>query len=569
MLEQSPCASHRSHHMKTLILDNFDSFTYNLFQYCAELGASPEVFRNNEITIPEIEARGYTHIVISPGPGSPETPKDFGICGKVIQHFTGKLPILGVCLGHQGIIHYLGGRVIRAPVPMHGKRSFVHVKGSDVLFAGLPEKIEVMRYHSLIGERESLPAELEVTAETDDRLIMAVSHKTAAVYGVQFHPESVGTPLGKEILQNFFLRAATATARPQATAAQQQLSINQVGLAPHPRDYKNLLSLTEKEAEAFLDEMADGTATEDEMEDILLALARKGESVAEIVGMARGMRKHAVPLPKANEAERITMDTCGTGGSGLPRMNISTTAAFVLAAGGVKIAKHGNRAASGRCGSFDLLEALGVKIDLGPEKVAKGIEKFGIGFLFAPLFHPAMKRIAPVRKRLGIRTIFNLLGPLTNPAGPKYHLLGVPSREIAEKMIAAMQKLGYERAMVVTGEDGLDDITLTGRTYIYDLHNGKVTHSEFSPEEVEIPREKNFEKIAGGNAEQNAKLFEALLQNKGPRALQNLLAINSAFGFLCRGIVPNVHEGLLLAKKIIESGAAYEKFKAYKAFSHL
>ncbi|MBI2638816.1 anthranilate phosphoribosyltransferase [Candidatus Peregrinibacteria bacterium] len=520
--------------MKTLIIDNFDSFTYNLFQYIAEIGGNPEVYRNNEISIDDVEKRGYTHIVISPGPGSPDNKKDFGICGKIIQHFKGRLPILGVCLGHQGIIHYLGGRVIRAPVPMHGKRSMIRINNSNALFKGLPEKIEVMRYHSLIGESTILPNELEITGETDDGLIMSVSHKTMQLYGVQFHPESVGTPLGKEILKNFF-RAKTK------------------------------LSMTEMEAETFIDEIASGAASEDEIEDILLALSRKGESVAEIIGMARGLQKHAVKLPIGDE---ILMDTCGTGGSGLKRMNISTTAAFVLAAAGVKIAKHGNRAASGRCGSFDLLEKLGVKIELPPETVNRAIRELGIGFIFAPMFHPVMKRVAPVRKKLGIRTIFNLLGPLVNPANPKYHLLGTVSVEIAEKMIQAMKGLNYTRVMVVVSEDGLDDVTITGKTTVYELHRGAIQKFKFAPEEAGLVREKSFEHIAGGDAEYNANLFVQLLKDRAPSGFRNLLLINAAFGFVVREAAKNLNEGLSIAEKIIESGAAYEKFLAYKKFSH-
>lgn len=188
--------------MKTLILDNFDSFTYNLYQYCAELEGNPIVFRNNEITIENIKKHKFTHIIISPGPGTPEHEKDFGICEKVIEIFTGRIPILGVCLGHQGIIFHYEGRVIRALKPIHGKQSIVNLKTSHPLFHGLPKKIKVMRYHSLIGEKKNLPKELEIIAETDG-LIMGISHKNAPLFGVQFHPESIGTPHGKKILKNF------------------------------------------------------------------------------------------------------------------------------------------------------------------------------------------------------------------------------------------------------------------------------------------------------------------------------------------------------------------------------
>lgn len=191
--------------MKTLLIDNYDSFTYNLYQYLAELGANPVIFKNNEISARDVGAGGYTHIVISPGPGNPENSRDFGGCGQVIKKFTGKIPILGVCLGHQGIIYAYGGRIIRAPIPMHGKQSIIRVKNSHKIFAGLPEKIPVMRYHSLIAESSTMPPELKVIAETDDeeKIIMAFAHKTLPVYGVQFHPESIGTPHGKIILKNF------------------------------------------------------------------------------------------------------------------------------------------------------------------------------------------------------------------------------------------------------------------------------------------------------------------------------------------------------------------------------
>lgn len=520
--------------MKTLIIDNFDSFTYNLFQYVAELGGNPEVRRNNEVTLDEIERGGYTHVIISPGPGSPENKKDFGVCGDVITRVhagASKISVLGVCLGHQGIVHYLGGRVIRAPKPMHGKRSVVYLKNTHKLFQGLPENIEAMRYHSLIGERKTLPRELDVIAEsTDDGLIMGIAHKTLPLYGVQFHPESIGTPTGKQILKNF------------------------LGMTAGHRG----------EAEKFINGIVDGTIGDVEIGETLKKIAERGESSDEIAGMADALRAHALAIPTAEE----TMDTCGTGGSCLPRMNISTTAAFVLAAGGVKVAKHGNKAASGRCGSFDLLENLGVNIQLGPDAVAMAIKELGIGFIFAPLFHPAMKRIAPIRKQLGIRTIINVLGPLVNPAKPTYHLLGTTDRTTAEKMITAMRALNYKRALVVTGEDGLDEVTLSGKTTCYELVDGDIRQYEFAPEDVGIKHVNDFAEISGGDVTKNADLFIKLLQGTAPAPHNNLLLLNSGFGFYVRGITSTIKDGVSLARKIIESEKAYKKFLAYKEFSH-
>jgi anthranilate synthase component 2 len=189
--------------MKTLIIDNYDSFTYNLYQYLGELGAEPHVERNDAINVEQIREMKPARIVISPGPGSPDRERDFGISARVITELSETTPVLGVCLGHQGIIHHLGGRVVRAPKIVHGKTSRIRHQGRG-LFVGLPEEIEVMRYHSLIGDKSSIPASLEVTALTvDDELVMAVQHKSRPLYGIQFHPESIGTPHGKTILSNF------------------------------------------------------------------------------------------------------------------------------------------------------------------------------------------------------------------------------------------------------------------------------------------------------------------------------------------------------------------------------
>lgn len=520
--------------MKTLILDNYDSFTYNLYQYCAELGGNPVVFRNNELSLKDIERDNYTHIIISPGPGSPENKRDFGICGDVIKKFASKIPILGVCLGHQGIIHFLGGRVIRAPIPVHGKRSLVKINNKNLLFKDLPEEIEVMRYHSLIGDGSKIPAELSVIAETKDKLVMAVAHKSYPLFGVQFHPESIGTPTGKQILRNFL-----------------DIQMPAAGM-------------TEKEAGKTFRKMVSGKMSEKEMGEILLEMAQMGETVSEIIGFANGMRKYAKKLPIKN---RDLMDTCGTGGSGLPRMNISTAVAFVLASCGIKIAKHGNRAASGRCGSFDLLEELGVNISMPAHAIADAIEKTGIGFIFAPAFHPAMKLIAPVRKKLGIKTIFNLLGPLTNPAKPEYHLLGTTSVETAEKMVKAMKGLGYTRAMVVSGEDGLDDVTLCGKTHIFELNRGKIQEFDFSPEQIEIKRVKNFKNISGGSKEKNARIFLNLLKGNAPKNLQNLLYLNAGFGLVVRGFARTPLKGFKMAQTAVKSGKAYGKFIEYRDFS--
>lgn len=518
--------------MKTLIIDNFDSFTYNIFQCVAELGGNPEVFRNDAISLKEILESDYTHIILSPGPGSPDNVKDFGICSDVIRELSGAIPILGICLGHQGIVATFGGTVERAPEPMHGKMSEVNVNPEHILFKHFSQKIRVMRYHSLIGRKSDLPDCLRIISETDDGIIMGIEHKNFPTYGVQFHPESIGTPDGKQILQNFL-----------------QVKI-----------------VTRFDMEKKLDAMISAKYSENEMKDFLVEMAERGETVEEITGAVMSLRKHA-GIFESLCSENV-MDTCGTGGSGLARMNISTTAAFVLAAADVKIAKHGNKASSGRCGSFDLLEKLGVNIALSAQQVAESIETFGIGFLYAPLFHPAFRIFAPVRKSIQGKTIFNLVGPLVNPANPSCHLLGTTSAEVAEKLIHVMKNLGYKRAMVVVGENGLDEVIADGKTFCYELREGEVKSFSFSPNEIGLSIPENIEEIIIGSVEQNADMFLKLLEGVAPFRMQNLLEANCAFGLYVAGKVETLQEGLVLTKEIISSGRALDLFEKYRTFSN-
>lgn len=520
--------------MKTLIIDNYDSFTYNLYQYVAELGGNPVVVRNDEVTLAEIEHGGYSHIIISPGPGSPENLRDFGVCSEVIKKCT-TTPVLGVCLGHQGIIHALGGKIVRAPLPMHGKQSTIVVAPDSVLFAGLPKKIEAMRYHSLIGLRESIPPELRVTAMTDDdeQLVMAVEHTARPLFGIQFHPESIGTPQGKQILKNFLTYKAK-------TVAQQEPS------------------MVDEIAEAIID----GTMDPEASEMILKKMAQRGETVEEIVAFAQALQKRAVYLPLPSTISAV-MDICGTGGSGLPRMNISTVAAFVLAASGVTIAKHGNRGQSGRCGSFDLLEALGLPIDLDSTIVTQTLSQLNLGFIYAPLYHPALKKLTALRKQIGTRTIFNLVGPLVNPARPSLQLLGTTSLATAEKIVAALKMLGATRACVVAGSDGLDDITLTGPTDIFELEAGHIRRTICTPNQLGL-KQVPFTEISGGDSSQNMQRALELLNGKAPEAHQNLLILNCAFALKVAGSVKTVDEGIEEARTVINSGAAFARFEKYK-----
>ena len=315
-------------------------------------------------------------------------------------------------------------------------------------------------------------------------------------------------------------------------------------------------SLTMEEATSVMSEIMEGEATPAQLGAFLAALRVKGETPQEMAGMAAVMRKKALKVRVAG----TLVDTAGTGGDGKGSFNISTAAAFVASASGLKVAKHGNRAASGSCGSADVLEALGVKIDLGPEGVTWCIEEVGIGFMFAPTFHPAMRYAAPVRREIGIRTAFNILGPLTNPAGAQCQLLGVADASLGEKMAEVLNLLGSEHSLVVHGEDGLDEFTLGARTKVWELHKGAIHTYSISPIEVDLPWVP-AEEIKGGSREENALILRRLFRGeKGP--MRDVVLLNSAAVLLVGGKAQDLREGIGLARDVIDSGEATRKVDA-------
>jgi anthranilate phosphoribosyltransferase len=255
----------------------------------------------------------------------------------------------------------------------------------------------------------------------------------------------------------------------------------------------------------------------------------------------------------------MVVDTCGTGGDHSGSFNISTAAAFVAAGAGLKVAKHGNRAASSACGSADVLEALGGRFDLDAEGVSRCIEEVGIGFMFAPLFHPAMKQVAPLRRELGIRTMFNILGPLTNPANVKAQLIGVPEPELVPKLAQVLSQLGCQHALVVHGEDGLDELTTTGSTQVAELRENNIAEYSITPEELRLKRT-SLKELEGGSGKENAKMLLKILGGeKG--ALYDIVTLNAAAAIVAGDKAENLKEGLELARESIDSGNALQKLK--------
>ena len=306
--------------------------------------------------------------------------------------------------------------------------------------------------------------------------------------------------------------------------------------------------LTADEAEDFLDAVIAGEATPAQIGAILTALRIKGEATSEIVGLLHGMRSHMLSIEAPG-----AIDIVGTGGDGSGTFNISTAAAIVAAGAGAKVAKHGNRAASSKCGSADVLEALGVNIQLSPEQSKKVFDTAGIVFLLAPVYHAALKNVIAVRKELKVRTIFNVLGPFANPARAKRQLIGVPNEKIAKCMASVASKLGYERVIIVTSKDGLDEISLSTKTTCYDVGNS-IKKISIDPKKLGL-KKADVSELQGGTADDNAGIIRAVLEGaQGPQ--RDVVVLNAAFGLYVAGIVKDPKEGIVLAQKSIDSGAA-------------
>ncbi|MEM2618088.1 MAG: anthranilate phosphoribosyltransferase [Candidatus Hadarchaeales archaeon] len=313
--------------------------------------------------------------------------------------------------------------------------------------------------------------------------------------------------------------------------------------------------LTEEEARGAMREIMTGSATPAQIASFLTALRMKGEKVEEIFALAQTMREFSLKV-RPRVGGRL-VDTCGTGGDKIKTFNISTCSMFVAAGSGVKIAKHGNRSVTSKAGSADVLEFLGARIDLGPEGVERCIEEVGVGFMFAPVFHPSMKHALGPRREIGVRTVFNILGPLTNPAGAKGQLLGVYHPSLTEIIAGVLRKLGVERAMVVHGLDGLDELSTLGKSKVSELRSGELKTYEISPEQFNLPRAR-AEDLLGAGVEENAKILLQILKgHKGPK--RDIVLLNSAAAIWAGALVDDLGEGIELAAESIDSGSAYRK----------
>lgn len=520
-----------------ILIDNYDSFTYNVYQYLRELTDLPvRVFRNDEITVGEIEALRPRGIVISPGPGRPE---DAGITVETIKAFTGKVPILGICLGHQAIGYAFGARIVGAARIVHGKTEPIITDGRG-LFRSIPNPAVFVRYHSLVVEEASIPPELEISARSADGEIMGLRHRKHQVEGVQFHPESAGSQGGKTLIKNF-LNYRREPFEPK---------VSLTGIMAGK-------DMSRGEAENFMEELTEGNLGPAHIAAFLVALNAKGVTGEEIAGCAAVLQRKRKPVP----CDIPVLDTCGTGGDGFGTFNISSFAALIAASSGVAVAKHGNRAISSKSGSADFYGAMGIPIELTPEQALDSLHRHRFAFLFAPLFHGAMRHAAPVRRDIGIKTIMNLLGPLVNPAAAQYQLLGVYDRALCRPMAEAAALLGVKRAFVVHGLDGLDEISVTSPTFIVRLdEHGSISEDVFDPAEMGIPRFAP-EELLGSDAEGNAAMAMDLARGEGSEALRQAVLLNAGAALAVYGTAADITEGYGAAREALESGRVLEKIE--------
>jgi anthranilate synthase/phosphoribosyltransferase len=528
---------------RVLLIDNYDSFTYNLADLIAVAGAEVIVRRNDEIDVAGARALRPDAIVLSSGPGGLSRA---GVSIEIVHELGADVPVLGVGLGHQCIAHAFGGRLASALRMVHGEASPV-IHDGKTLFAGVPSPCEAMRYHSLLVDRDSLPEVLEVSARTTEGEIMAIRHRRYPIEGVQFHPESIMTPHGRAIIANFLARSGVVTSLRQA--------------------FFGVLdgrALDSEQAERAIGEMLDDRAPEALAAGFLVALKMRGETGAELSGGARAMRARArlVELNNGN-----VLDTAGTGGDGAGTFNISTGAALIAAAAGVPVVKHGNRAFSGRSGAADALERFGVKIDCDPEGLQRTLRAAGICFIFAPAYHPVLARLANLRRTLAVRTLFNLSAPLSNPARPRFQLLGIAEERLLRPMAEALRELGAAHAIVVHGIDGLDEVSLSAPTRIAEVeHNGGIKEYTIEPGDFGIKTAPREHLVASGAEQAAAMLREALAGGDGPA--QDVLALNAGVALYVADRADSIGRGIQLAREIITAGRALETIERMRRASH-
>ncbi|MDR1677636.1 MAG: anthranilate phosphoribosyltransferase [Deltaproteobacteria bacterium] len=528
-----------------LLIDNYDSFTYNLSQLFQTLGQEPMVVRNDASNLLELASREDLELVcLSPGPGH---PRQAGLCRAFLETLLNKgrkVPVLGVCLGHQVLAELAGLPVVLAGRVMHGRTSPVEHNGQGI-FKGLPVPMKAGRYHSLLASEpgQNMIHRVEITARTPEKEIMGLSYQDQNWHGVQFHPESVLTPVGRDLLANFISLAHSP---------QEKVSQTAPTVAETPKPLSSIFEalgrsqdLDEDMAERIFDRLMDGELSPAQAGALLMSLRTKGETPIEVAAAAQAVLNRATVVKNLPE---VALDVVGTGGDNRFSFNCSTATALTCAALGHKVLKHGNRSVSSRSGSADVLERLGFNIELTPEEFNRRIENEKFVFLYAPQFHPAFKNIMPVRRELGVRTLFNILGPLVNPARPSHRLIGVYQPELLDLMAGALVRLGSVTAAVVHGAGGYDELTPMGPAQVRLIKDQTITSLTLDPAEYGL-EPCTTEDLTIADPVEGAIVLRNLLNGRGTKAMTDMLIFNVGLALL-------LLKGGTMAERMSEASSA-------------
>ena len=538
-----------------LLIDNYDSFVYNVAQYLQELTVEEvKTVRNDQITLADIRKMNPSHIVLSPGPKHPKNSK---VCLEILQQID-NIPILGICLGHQALGLVNGATVARLSEPLHGKTSEITVTDENsVLFRGLPKNFEVMRYHSLYVSKRGLPDTLKVTALSTDGVIMAMEHRWKPIYSIQFHPESFFTQYGKNIIKNFLV-GTLPDENVDANNERERLIANEVcskylkklqdNLPLSDTDFKEICAVINKKHYDIV-----------QLGALLVLISEKSLYPESLTAFVKNILAYSTTFAD----ERPMIDLCGTGGDGLKTINISTSVAFIVGALGVKVAKHGNRSVTSKSGSTDVLDSLGVEVVTSLMKQLTRLDSKGLAFFHAPFFHPLVGEVKEVRQRLGIRTVFNVLGPLLHPNTKlKYQLVGLYHEPVMRLYAETLKLLGRKHALVVRGNDGLDEISICDETKIVEIKDGKILEYTIAPEMFGFKRAFHAD-IEGGSPDENAEILLRILKGEEKSAKRDIVVLNAMFALYTAEVVKHPADAKALIEEALESGKVYEYYLKY------
>jgi anthranilate synthase/phosphoribosyltransferase len=538
---------------KVLLIDNFDSFTYNLVDFFRQLGCSVQVYRNT-VDPAALDKVDFDLLVLSPGPS---VPRNAGNLMAIIARFYQTKPILGVCLGHQALIEFFGGTLANI-APVHGKSVPIDHDGRGI-FTGIEAQSKVARYHSWAADVVS--PDLEVSARAADGTVMGIRHKRFPIEGIQFHPESVLSmqhSVGMRMLRNVI---------------EGRLSAGNCIYHALSKKLQQGSPITTAQLRHFFEVLEEGQLSDDQKQILLVSLSyqlRNADTLAQFIE-ALFQPETDLATPTAHflakrlplQSPQGAVDICGTGGSGLPRINTSTLTSLLLAHCGLPIAKHGNRAAAGRFGSFNLLEALQVPIHFDAQKAQETLDETNLAFLFAPEVHPVFRHFAPVRSKIGVPTVFNVLGPLVNPVLPKRQFIGTAFAELMDIIFETGIKMGKTHLIVVRGWDGLDEISVSAPTRVLEYRAGRKTEYEITPADFGIDPIP-FDKVRADHPKDSLHIAEKILQGLPETEHYQLVAVNAAFiytKFVEEIPLPEAYQKM---KQLIFEGAAGQILDMYK-----